>query len=846
MHFDDRCYGYAVISYGDKPKCYDSTYRNWLKDIMQSMEAFYRQAALKSLLAKIEITQVRDALTGLYNFKGFLNKGLELKDKNTYEDGRMLIMVIDLIGLKDINSLHGRNMGDDALLSLTHIITNTIGHNQVCGRLSNSEFGAAIFTDDATEKAKQISELIEEAVEKFNQETEQPYKLTICIGSRSDVISGAATLEYLINEAIKDKNDKRLIRQNSLKHRDGMDIESIENDRIVTDILDHNRLKYFFQPIVSAKTGEIYSYEALMRADTDAELTPPEILESAERMERLYDVEKATFFNVLDYVEAHKNELYGRKVFINSIPGYQLKGEDKKLLEGRMLKHQGELVVEFTEETEIGDKQLVEIKDNYANLNIETAIDDYGSGYSNVNNLLRYMPKYVKIDRALMTDIHKNPQKQHFVKDIIEFAHANDILTLAEGVELSEELKEVIRLGVDLIQGYYTAKPQPYFMAKIDERVITEIVQYNQVAMSRYTKRYYEADGEARISMVKLALNKYTGLILRRPARGENKVELGGIPGFQSNLIIRVADGFEGEVVLNNISLSGDRGIPCIDIGNDCKLKLTLVGDNELLTGGIRVPETSSLTFYGEGNLSILINSGKYYAIGNDLDSRNGEIIFDQDGGIIIDANGMRGVGIGSGLGGDISIHRGHYEMEMKGQEGVCIGSVYGDTNLSIEYCDMDIYSGISNGTVLGSYTGDAEVFMENISARITGSGNTIVGIGTYAGDRCKASIRNASATFNIRATECYAMGSNSADTEVDIAYASVKVAVQGKQAYAFGNDRRDARVLFANSDVRTDVRNNSDIDIAADEANIRIENGGGEFIINGRNIEREAILTTL
>jgi hypothetical protein len=89
-------------------------------------------------------------------------------------------------------------------------------------------------------------------------------------------------------------------------------------------------------------------------------------------------------------------------------------------------------------------------------------------------------------------------------------------------------------------------------------------------------------------------------------------------------------------------------------------------------------------------------------------------------------------------------------------------------------------------------------------------------------------------------------MGSNSADTEVDIAYASVKVAVQGKQAYAFGNDRRDARVLFANSDVRTDVRNNSDIDIAADEANIRIENGGGEFIINGRNIEREAILTTL
>lgn len=122
-----------------------------------------------------------------------------------------------------------------------------------------------------------------------------------------------------------------------------------------------------------------------------------------------------------------------------------------------MEQHAGELVVEFTEETEMGDVQLKELKNSFAKMNIETAIDDYGSGYSNVNNLLRYMPRFVKIDRMLMTDIHKDIQKQHFVKDIIEFAHDNDILTLAEGIELTQELREVIKLGVDLIQGYYTS-----------------------------------------------------------------------------------------------------------------------------------------------------------------------------------------------------------------------------------------------------------------------------------------------------------------------------------------------------------------------------------------------------
>ena len=52
--------------------------------------------------------------------------------------------------------------------------------------------------------------------------------------------------------------------------------------------------------------------------------------------------------------------------------------------------------MEFTEETEMGDEQLKDLKFNYARMNIDTAIDDYGSGYSNVNNLLRYMPRFVK------------------------------------------------------------------------------------------------------------------------------------------------------------------------------------------------------------------------------------------------------------------------------------------------------------------------------------------------------------------------------------------------------------------------------------------------------------------
>lgn len=848
LHFDDKCYGYAVISYGSVPKSYDTTYRNWLKDIMQGMEAFYRQSALKSILNKLESAQIRDGLTGLYNYKGFLKRSDSLYHRAMSENSNVLVMIIDLIGLKDINAQFGRDMGDDALISLAKIISDAAMNTEICSRISNSEFAIASVSEDSQERSKELSDRINERVAAFNGENEEDYnyRLSVYIGSKAAVVTEHEGMEILVNTAIAAKNNIKnsKSRNKSAKLSKEERIHNTESDKLVTDILDNNRFKYFFQPIVSARTGKIFAYEALMRSDTVKNVAPLDILESAGRMNRLYDVERATFFNVLDYVDAHRNMLAGKKVFINSIPGYQLEAADKDIVIERMKLHKGELVVEFTEETEIDDVSLTEMKNHYTRINVETAIDDYGSGYSNVNNLLRYMPKYVKIDRNLIMDIHKDPQKQHFVRDIIEFAHDNDILTLAEGVELPEEMREVIRLGIDLIQGYYTCRPQSEMIPVIDRGVINEIVQYNQAVSSKYNKRLYRMTLD-KVSMVQLALDQYTAISITKHEPG-SAVELTGVPGFQSNATVRVEDDFVGTIVLNSVSLSGDRGFPCLDIGDNCVVNLLLVGDNEMLTGGIRVPESSSITFIGRGNLNMVINSGRYYAIGNDLESKNGDITFDQDGGIIIDANGMSGVGIGSGLGGNITIKKGHYELDMKGQDGVCIGSVSGNVSMNIDMCDMDIYSGMANGAIIGSRDGDASIRMENVSARIVGSGSNVIGIGTSEGAHCSARVKNANITMDIRASECYGLGSRNAETDITVEHASLRVYAQGKAAYALGNALGNAKIHFANSDISTDVYNNTGTDIGTRDEYITIENGRMEFLANGKTIERHIIETAL
>ena len=142
-------------------------------------------------------------------------------------------------------------------------------------------------------------------------------------------MSNSSDLKNLINDVVNKKN--HIKEKNLANSRKKMELtnKDIERDEQVAMILDKNLLTYHFQPIVSARDGSIYAYEALMRVFAQVRLSPPELLESAERLERLYDVEKLTLFNVVEIVDANPEMFKGKKVFINSMPGHMLTQEDR-------------------------------------------------------------------------------------------------------------------------------------------------------------------------------------------------------------------------------------------------------------------------------------------------------------------------------------------------------------------------------------------------------------------------------------------------------------------------------------------------------------------------------------
>ena len=477
LFYDDSIFGYTAVRFDNRVVPISPEYRAWLRSVCRGIECYKRSDALirSSKIARKGITT--DGLTGLMNYRGFIEQAdtfLHLMNNN---GGHMGALAVDIKNLAHINDTYGRQEGDRAIIYVANALESLFSsRNCICFRPGDDEIVALRITSapgdrELLDEKEKLMKIIEE----HNSSSE--YDIDLYFGIETGIPSSSEEVERLVNVAISNKNINKALAL-TLSNRSLTD-EEMQVAKVVLLVLDNNKITYHFQPIVDARTGKIYSYEALMRPDVTPYLPPSVILRYAEFYNRLYDVERLTFANVISVMEAHKAILAdGKKVFINSIPGYILSDNDIKMLEDYVSRMPGSIVVELTEHSEVSDDKLDHMKKTYARIGVETAVDDYGTGYSNISNLLRYTPDYVKIDRELLSGIQDSPQKQHFVKDIIEFSHDNGIKALAEGVETSDELRTVLALGVDLVQGYYLAMPAKEMVQSINSLVVDEIKRF--------------------------------------------------------------------------------------------------------------------------------------------------------------------------------------------------------------------------------------------------------------------------------------------------------------------------------------------------------------------------------
>ena len=839
IYFEDTSYGYAAIS-TEEPISISESYRIWLRCVMRGLEYFRRQEQLRLTNAKLEANLIRDPLTGFYNYKGLQANAAEAlkRLKKGVDDAYICMIAIDIKDLSGINNEYGRDAGDSAIVKVSEAIRRSVTDDDYVFALGNGEYSiaAAISSREDTRHIKLLAD-IEQQIQNNHKEE---YELNISFGYAVGSPESRNDLERLMGAAVNNKNIRK---HNIAKVEEGGQLteEEKREAKIVHDIIEHNKLNYHFQPIVIASTGEIYAYEALMRADAVPYMAPPVVLRYAEFFNRLYDIEKATFNNVLKIVE-QKNDLFaaGSKVFINSIPGHVLKDDDFNDFKSKLTQFSDRIVVEYTEQSEIRETEMAKLKKRYEDAGLQTAVDDYGTGYSNVSNLLAYMPNYVKIDRMLLSEIQNSPQKQHFVKDIISFSHENGIMALAEGVETEEEYKTVLELGVDLVQGYFVARPSANIVKEIDPEIKEIILDISRTVEREVHKDIYVAGREGRISLPVLIEEGYSRIVIPNGEVTYRDVTISGAPGLDSDLYIFIEDGYSGRIELENVGLSGTKTGNSISVGEGCDVSLVLIGESTLVNGGIRVPSSSKMVFSGEGSVKISVNRLEAYGIGNALMTGHGELVFEQDGTIEIDVNSSQGIGIGSGQGGDIHINRGKFLINMAGQSAVGIGAILGRTEPVVSFCDLTIKNKALRAVGIGSVEGDVDIFVDKISFNCVIEASEGVAVGNVSGKVCNISLNDGFYKFKAKADQLMCIGSHSAEnTTVKFNNLALKCEYSGVSSALAGSFKPGAKISVKRTGITASGTSKFEKDLAADDNDILISHGECDITVNGKKMSR-------
>jgi EAL domain-containing protein (putative c-di-GMP-specific phosphodiesterase class I) len=234
-------------------------------------------------------------------------------------------------------------------------------------------------------------------------------------------------------------------------------------DALFFEVMHEQSLTSHYQPIIHARSGAIYAYEALVRGVTlDGNLMyPGELFEKADRNDMIFMLDRLARESALKTAAVKKIK---QKLFINFVPTAIYDPTFCLQSTVQWAKHfdfnPDQIVFEVVETQKTTDqKHLLKILNFYRDQGFRIALDDVGEGFSSLNMLIKIHPNYIKVDRAIIDHIDIHPMKQSVYKALFETAREHDIRVLAEGIERKEELAFIKEVGVDYVQGYYFGKP---------------------------------------------------------------------------------------------------------------------------------------------------------------------------------------------------------------------------------------------------------------------------------------------------------------------------------------------------------------------------------------------------
>lgn len=417
---------------------------------------------------RVEAVAFVDSLTGGMSFIRFRMLSEPLIAKN--DAGTYALATLNVKRFKLINRIGGSREGDDVLRRIYDVIqSNLTGPDEMVAHSTADNFVLLLRNDGEDVLAQRLKKIAQE-IESL--QTVMPIRISegvyvttadpdldlIMLLDRSNSARVSATQEYSSTCVFYDDNfvEKQAERTRMI----GM----------IEDGLREHQFSVYLQPKVSPVTNRIAGSEALVRWNhpTRGMIGPNIFIPLAEQHGLICDLDLYVFDKVCEEIRKWQDNGWDVAPVSVNVSGLHLKDPDfVKKYRDIADKHGVDpslIELELTESIMFSDLETLEARSVINSIHeygFRCSMDDFGSGYSALGLLTDLPIDCIKLDRSFFLDFVGNPRAQTVVATIIKLAQELDIATVAEGIEMKEQVEMLRDMGVDMIQGFYYSRPLP-------------------------------------------------------------------------------------------------------------------------------------------------------------------------------------------------------------------------------------------------------------------------------------------------------------------------------------------------------------------------------------------------
>jgi diguanylate cyclase (GGDEF)-like protein len=410
-----------------------------------------------------------DGLTDLPNRAAFLQALTQMIEACEGTGEEFAVLCVDLDGLKEVNDVFGHALGDKLLVEVAQRFQDA-ARGGVVARLSGDEFGL-IIDGKQPDAGLALAQQLGQALAQEFQIDGRAVRAGCTTGIAVFPHNGADGASLLANAGAALFRAKQKSRGTISLYQPEMD-QQIRDRRVLhqdlSKAIKNGELSLAFQPQGAAgqtvAESEIIGFEALARWQhpVRGQVSPAEFIPIAEESGLIVEMGEWILRETCREAASWPKPL---QVAVNLSPAQFMHGDLVGLVHSILLETglaPGRLELEITEGVLIEDfdRGLALLRRLKA-LGVRISMDDFGSGYSSLSYLQAFPFDKIKIDRAFVINLGRNPQSAAIVRAVIELGHGLEMSIIAEGVETVEQLSFLAREGCDGVQGYLLGKPLP-------------------------------------------------------------------------------------------------------------------------------------------------------------------------------------------------------------------------------------------------------------------------------------------------------------------------------------------------------------------------------------------------